>query len=214
MSSGDQQQLQRMTEDILGAQARHRRRTRWAVAAGVAVTIAVAVPVAIVMSHPVTNGHPIAAHQQTPTPTSSPRTAGGQPSSLSDEAQIYAVVIGGRPSADETRRRIYVRDEFCTGLMDLSGSRGACRPGPIPMETQRQIRRIVGPSVHFTSAPPRPSLDGPVMTIGTAAIDGDRAEVIVDMQCGPLCGQGATSVLTRRNGAWRVTGATGPGWIS
>jgi hypothetical protein len=219
MTSADERELRRMADDIVGAQARHRRRTRWAVLAGAAVALAVAVPVVVVVSHPVTAGHPVAAdRRKTMVPPSPPSrlTPTGKRQTVSDEARIYAAVIGGgRSGADRKSKPIYVMDRFCTGLMDLhSAGRGPCRPGPIPIEMQRQIRSISGAAVRFTASAPQPSLAAPVVTIGTATIDGDRAQVTVDMECGPLCGQGETSILTRYGDEWRVTGSTGPAWIS
>jgi hypothetical protein len=220
MSSGDERQLRRMTDDIVGAQARHRRHVRWAVVAGVVVTLAVAAPVAVVVSHPQTAGHPVAADQpRTVGPTSPPgrtRSATRPAAEVADQAQIYAVVIrGGSTSTSGNDKPIYVMDEFCTGLMDLSsGSRGPCEPGPIPVRLQKEIGRIAGPGVRFVHSAPQPHVGSPVVTIGTATIDGDRAQVTVDEECGPLCGQGETTVLTRQGHEWRVTGSTGPAWIS
>jgi hypothetical protein len=41
-----------------------------------------------------------------------------------------------------------------------------------------------------------------------------RATLGIEMFCGPLCGDGKTLVLARTDDGWRVTGTTGPEWIS
>jgi hypothetical protein len=221
MADGDDRQLRRIADDIVGAQARHSRRVRWALVSGAVLAVAVAVPLAVVVRHPQTAGHPVAADQVASlapkAPRSSGRSAAGQSSGASDAARVYAVVIGGPRTAASGRTSatpIYVPNEFCTGLMDLHGSRGPGAPGPIPADLQAQIRGIVGPRLHFVASPPQPSYDARVVTIGTATIDGDRAQVAVDMECGPLCGPGETTILTRSGDQWRATGSTGPGWIS
>lgn len=197
--SHDELRARRIGDDVLNTHAR-RRRTRWAMAGAGAAVVAIAVPMALALRHSTSGGG-----------------GAGGPTGISDEARIYAAVIAGRPHAEVGRAAepIYVIDEFCTGMIDIEGGkRGPCAAGHIPTALQQQIRRITEDRVRFTHSPPTPAAHSPMIRIGTATLTGDRAQVPVDVSCGPLCGQGDTKVVTRHGAEWRVTGVAGYAWIS
>ncbi len=79
-----------------------------------------------------------------------------------------------------------------------------------------QVLALAGPGVRFVADPPFPRRmgDAPVVTFGALHIHGSHASLAVGMTCGPLCGRGRTFVLVRAGDSWRITGTTGPEWIS
>jgi hypothetical protein len=108
---------------------------------------------------------------------------------------------------------LWVRDRLCDHLIELD-KRGPCPSAPIPVELQIEIRGLVGSHVHFVAEPPQASLEHPVVVLGAVRRTGDRAELAVDTQCGPLCGRGDTLILRRTASGWHTVGHTGLSWIS
>ncbi len=161
-------------------------------------------------SHRSTDAAPSTAPTQLP-----PRPGYHHRPRHSAEALIYAAALGGREAQADIRagNAVWIRHRFCNGMIELD-RRGRCDPAVVPRSLQLEIRALVGRSVHFTARPPEPSLHAPVITLGQVRQRGDRAEVAIDVHCGPLCGRGETLVLTRRAAGWTVTGQTGMAWIS
>ena len=56
---------------------------------------------------------------------------------------------------------------------------------------------------------------GPVLSLGSPAVDGDHAAITTGLWCGGTCGAGGTYALawTETEG-WVVTGMVGPQWVS
>jgi hypothetical protein len=133
---------------------------------------------------------------------------------MPDIAQIYAAALVGGPSSSKSPVRIYVRDHVCTAVPTNPGVQ--CDDRPISAEVQRSVRKLLGNKVEFvahTQAPRRQGVSA-VIVFGALTVTGAHATLGMEVLCGPLCGQGETLVLTRRDGRWRVTGTTGPEWIS
>src|SRR5690242_78376 len=145
----------------------------------------------------------------TPSPTSG----------ASQDALIYAAVLGGHSdTASGLRRVVYLRDMFCAGMIDI-GKRGPCTAGPIPMQLRHELVRLVGPGLHITANPPMPdprysTARIVVVQLGSINRVGSTARVAVDWQCGSLCGHGETVVLGKQGGSWIVTGHSRSAWIS
>jgi hypothetical protein len=78
------------------------------------------------------------------------------------------------------------------------------------------VSRQVGSAVRFVSRPPvaLPPGRSRLAVLGRAQLAGSRATVPVTVLCGPMCGEGETLVLTRSGGQWRVTGRSGPDWVT
>lgn len=147
-----------------------------------------------------------------PVATRSPTAAESQ------DALIYAAVLGGHSdTASGLRRVVYLRDMFCTGMIDI-GKRGPCTAGPIPVPLRRELVHLVGPGLHITANPPMPdprysTARIVVVQLGSINRVGPTARVAVDWQCGSLCGRGETVVLGKVGGSWVVTGHRSA-WIS
>jgi hypothetical protein len=127
-----------------------------------------------------------------------------------DRVGAYVAALGGRPPA----RDVYVRASICPEIVATAGA--DCRSEPIPADIQRAVRRRLGPRVTFRTDPPFPARpdDPPVYVLGALTVVGDSARIGRATLCGSLCGEGVTLTLARRHGQWRVTGQTGPMWIS
>ena len=52
------------------------------------------------------------------------------------------------------------------------------------------------------------------MSLGAIIPAGDGLHVAAGAGCGSQCGWGATYVVARQEGEWRVTGTTGSTWIA
>lgn len=86
-------------------------------------------------------------------------------------------------------------------------------PAALPEPTRSAIERATGARVHF-GPPPSATQQSPVVVLGVVRVRGAHAEVQRDYLCGPLCGSGWTVQLDRRDGSWKVTGRSGPAWVS
>lgn len=141
------------------------------------------------------------------TPTGSP------PPEVSDVAAVFIAVLGGAADPGSSKVRTYIRDStVCSRILHQR----PCRPVPIAQDVQDEVVAALGPRVVFAANPPgRLSPQRLIaVTLGAPKIDGDRATVTVETECGLLCGLGETVVLARTTNGWRRTGSTGPSWIS
>ena len=146
-------------------------------------------------------------------PTTAPTTTPAPP--VSDVAAVFLAVLGGEPDpgSSDPGTRMYIRDHtVCSQLL----RQPPCPPVLIPHDVRDQIVDVLGPQVVFTPSPPTRLSPGRAIavTLGAPKIDGDRASVSVETNCGPLCGLGETVVLTRTSDGWKRTGTTGSSWIS
>jgi hypothetical protein len=134
-----------------------------------------------------------------------------RPPHLSDAAAVFVAVLGGGSANGSVRTYVYDHTVCSQALRQPP-----CAPVPIPGGVQHEVGTVLGPEVIFTAQPPtRLSPGGPVVvTLGAPRIDGDRATVTVETNCGPLCGEGQIVVLARRGSGWVRTGTTGAHWIS
>jgi hypothetical protein len=141
--------------------------------------------------------------------TAAPRTPAPDHSQV---AAIFIAVLGGAAEPG-SNVRTYIHDStVCSQMLQQP----PCPPVPIPPDVQDEVVAALGPGVVFAPHPParlRPDRIVAV-TLGAPKIDGDRATVSVETQCGPLCGLGQTVVLKRTTDGWTRTGVAGPSWIS
>ncbi|MFN2517787.1 MAG: hypothetical protein ABR604_01915 [Jatrophihabitantaceae bacterium] len=202
----------RLADDVM-ERAQRRRRRRWAVSgACAAVALVAAIPLAVAMSRsPRAAGHVPAGAASTPA-----TEVGKAPS---DGAQVYAAGIrylAQRLAPGSHWRVLFILDHTCANASALSGPCGA---QPISAELQHDLAVALQPyaRVQFVSdhAKIRDSNltvvhDGVAVMLGRVRYVDNGAQVPVGVQCGGLCGLGETLVLKKNNGAWTVTGQTGP----
>jgi hypothetical protein len=195
---------------IAAAQRRRTRRTVIVGAGLLAAFTAVAIPVLSGLS--TGNGaeadptRPVDASRYVPTHTvAAPASA---------RARIYAAALTNGPHPQRIDAPLYVRDQVCATVVTKPGA--PCDDAAIPVAVQREVSRLVGPTVRFAANPrvPLDAGDRAVIVFGRLTIKGDGATLGIEVLCGPLCGQGQTLVLSERVGQWRVTGTTGAEWIS
>lgn len=149
---------------------------------------------------------------------SAPTTGGStstNPPAVSDAAAVFVAVLGGsHPKPSGAGPRTYIRDHtVCSQML----RQRPCPAVRIPDAVRDEIVAALGPRVIFTPSPPTRKLSPGTriaVTLGAPKIDGDRAYVSVETNCGPLCGLGETVVLARHGDVWMRTGSTGPSWIS
>lgn len=145
----------------------------------------------------------------------------------SGRAAAYALAI--RTLADEIGKPaakwpvLYIRDHACTSTTEAPGA-GRCDGEPIPAQLRKDVTaalRDYAP-VKFVTTEEELFDDelqirdgGAIVTLGTATFDGAAAQVPVGIVgSGGLNAQGLTYRLAQENGAWRITGTTGPAWIA
>lgn len=136
-------------------------------------------------------------------------TVAGRPTSDTDRAEVYLTLLGN------TSGRVFIVDHSCGDVG--KGPSFDCSGPAIPAGVQARIRGALGPAVRFGSMPPsgmQPDLRSMIVAFGPLTIAGDRARLGMAVHCGPLCGNGATYLLARSDGVWRITGQTGRQWIS
>lgn len=86
-------------------------------------------------------------------------------------------------------------------------------PG-LPAGVRRALQHRFGGRVRFAAAPVAVTRARPGVVLHDGRVDGDRARVDRDYLCGPLCGEGTRLLLARSAAGWRVTGTSGPNWVS
>jgi hypothetical protein len=133
---------------------------------------------------------------------------------VSDRAEIYAAALVhggyGEPGAGPSR---VIRIAICE-TVDQQPAGEDCNDGQIPIEVQRQVCSLVDVQfVEHIASPQRPG-DSAIIVFGALSVQDDHAMLGMEYLCGPLCGQGQTLILAKTDGTWRVTGTTGPAWIS
>jgi hypothetical protein len=181
-----------------------RRRTRRRVVTGVAVAAVVAVALLFQSGGggaPAASGGSDVVH----TTRSAP--------SVSERAQIYVAALSRHLHPGAARVPIYVHSSVCRSV---ASAPAGCDDGGIPVDVQREVTAMLGDAVRFIPQAPNPQgvEDPAVITFGELVVAGDHATLGMQTLCGPLCGQGQTLVLAKAQGTWRVTGTTGPEWIS
>lgn len=114
--------------------------------------------------------------------------------------------VGSPPPFDDVR--------VATAIGGTSGAPLA----PLQLESIAAAVEATGATVEFTSDP-RALIDElfdanqpgvAVVTVSSVDVDGDRAEVGMDLWCGSLCGVFLTYEAVLTDGAWTVTGPIGP----
>ena len=99
----------------------------------------------------------------------------------------------------------------------LGGSGGAALP-PLSLESIAVAVTDTGASIEFTDDP-RGMIDKlfdanepgvAVVTVGGLRVEDGRAEVDMELWCGSLCGVFLTYEAVEADGAWTITGPTGP----
>jgi hypothetical protein len=200
--SADEQQVQRIAEDIVVGHARHRRRARWAVGAGAGIAVAAAVPLAIVLYRPVTAGRPITMREQgtrqsthiAQSASIAPRYA--TPAMTTDDADIYAAVL--RDWQPFGALRVFQR---------VCNSEGVCSAGAETADLRRQLIMLLGARLHFLAHEP-----GAIQLQGVR-VRGNVASVRIEDGCGPMCLSGERVQLARAGASWRLSGDA-VRWIS
>jgi hypothetical protein len=131
----------------------------------------------------------------------------------SDVAAVFIAALSGATHSGSGNVRTYIRN--VTVCSQALGQR-PCPPVPIAQDVQDQVVAAIGSGVVFTSSlPSRLRPDRVVaVTLGAPTIEGGRAIVSVETECGSLCGLGETLVLKRTADGWERTGTTGTSWIS
>ncbi|MDT4912117.1 MAG: hypothetical protein QOC66_1245 [Pseudonocardiales bacterium] len=198
---------------VAAGNRRRTRRSAWLIGGVLAVAAAVTVPLLVGAAGG--RGPAVAGQTQAPPDTTAgsrvSANVGGQ---ISDRAAIYAAALIHR-SEPSTPAGVDVRDRICEKAITDPGTK--CRDSAIPLSVRREIAQLMPYGVHFVAREPG-ALNGtapPLIVFGALAItSGKRATLGIEMFCGPLCGDGKTLVLARTDDGWRVTGTTGPEWIS
>jgi hypothetical protein len=203
-----------LADRVLAAGSRcRRRRSAWMVGGVLTVEIAVAAPVLAARDgHPAlaadTRGSTAAGH------TSRSALPAGSSSPISGRAAIYAAALIHR-STGSVHADVYVRDQVCATVISKPGSQ--CADSAVPTRVRRELAQLLPFPVHFVAQRwgPRTGWVKSLIVFGSLTItQPDRATLGIETLCGPLCGDGKTLVLARTGDGWRVTGQTGPDWIS
>ncbi len=194
--SADEQQVQRIAEDIVVGHARHRRRTRWAVVAGAAIAVTAAVPLAVVLRRPVTDGRPVSLPERASTAPSRVAPLNTAAAPVADDARIYAAVLRDwRPSG---ALRIYQR---------VCNSDGVCSAGPATAGLRHELGELLDARARFVPHPMG------AVALQAVHIHGASASARVEENCGPMCVSGERAHLTRVGSDWQLTGGA-VHWIS
>lgn len=197
MSDADQRLVQRMTDDIVGAQARHRRRTRWAIGAGIVVALAVAAPLAVVLNRPAAGGHPAAApNLDASTSGAHHPMAPASGRSPSPQAEVYAAALRSWHGA--TAWNVY------RSVCDIGGTCSAGRP---TQALRDDLTALLGPALRFTDTAEYS------ISLQRVSVTGDHALAQLQQGCGPRCFEGQRAHYRRTPSGWREFGTTA-GWIT
>jgi hypothetical protein len=191
-----------LADRVVSQVRRRRTRRRVVTVAAVAAVVAVAL-----LFHSGGGGAPAASGGSDAVHTT--RSA----PSVSERAQIYVAALSRNLHPGVARVPIYVHIHVCRSV---ASAPAGCDDGGIPVDVQREVTAMLGDAVRFIPQAPNPQgvEDPAVITFGELAVAGDHATLGMQTLCGPLCGQGQTLVLAKAQGTWRVTGTTGPEWIS
>jgi hypothetical protein len=166
-----------------------------------------------------------------PGPPRSAPTASQNPGNLR-AVKVYAAVIRRLVTRDHTFgaaaspfRHIYVVDGV--DATAASPANGLGEPGArfdhdLKEALRRELRDL--PPLDFVSDPDSVRVgkhgmdgvrnNGVIITLGPLPRGAKKVKVSNSLWCGGLCGQWLTYVVELREGAWRVTGTTGPAAIS
>jgi hypothetical protein len=200
-----------LADPVLAAgRRRRRRRSAWIVGGVLAAAIAVAVPLLAVPDGRVAADDAAAAAD-----TTTSRARAGASTPVTDEALIYAAALSEGTTASSGRSDVFVRDYVCTTVISKPGSQ--CADAPIPMSVRREVAQLLPFPVRFVGQVwgPRNGPEKSLTVLGTlTGAHGNRATLEIETLCGLLCGEGKTLVLARTGDGWRVTGQTGPEWVS
>ena len=141
----------------------------------------------------------------TPSPSSPANDVGRQ-------VDIYAAIIGNETPAG----KLWIEDSICDSAGSPAGSEG-CEPMSAELRSALQQRY---PEAKFTHDPTAMQEDllneGGVIIYRLGPISGTDVRVVVPASywCGGLCGSGGKQVVEFIDGKWKVTGTTGPVWMS
>lgn len=156
---------------------------------------------------------------------------------LPRETAVYAAVIRQLVTKDHTFgggdpgfKIVYVMDGVVAGAGKIDGNVDESDPGqPFGDDAKAGLRTTLGdlPPVEFVSerssvvvgtnsgkAPGHVKNEGVLISLGPIEGSGTKAEVGNSLWINGLAGQWQTYVLEARDGAWKVTGTTGPVAIS
>lgn len=156
---------------------------------------------------------------------------------LPRETAVYAAVIRQLVTKDHTFgggdpgfKIVYVMDGVVAGAGKIDGNVDESDPAqPFSDDVKAGLRTTLGdlPPVEFVSerssvvvgtnsgkAPGHVKNEGVLISLGPIEGSGTKAEVGNSLWINGLAGQWQTYVLEARDGAWKVTGTTGPVAIS
>jgi hypothetical protein len=187
----DERRMQSIADEIVAGSARHQRRARWAVGAGVLIAVLVTAAALLVSLRGRDGDNRPLAADGSRAPSAHP--AGGQ---LSDDAQVYAATL------QHLRRSgaIVVYRRVCD-------SKGVCSAGSATARLRAELRELVGARLRYVGH----SLDA--TTLQSILLDGTRAQVEISNDCGRMCLSGERVRLAKISGTWRFTGDLTQ-WIS
>jgi hypothetical protein len=199
---------------------------RWAILVAATLTLAVSVEC---------GGGSDESQQPTPGATDSGESAA---ESTNRSAAIYAAVVRQLVTKDHTFggadpgfKVVYVLDGVVVDAADPSKPPSAHDPKePFSHDVKDGVSFLSTlaelPPVEFvasrhsvvvggsSSSPGQVKNSGVLISLGPIEPDGERVEVETSLWINGLAGQWLTYVLAQRNGAWKVTGTTGPMAIS
>lgn len=127
------------------------------------------------------------------------------------QVDIYAAIIG-----DDAVGDLWIEDRICDSVGDPAGSEG-CEPMSSELRSALQERYPAAKFTHDPTAMQEQLIDkGGVIIYRLGPISGTdvRVEVPASYWCGGLCGSGGKQVVEFVDGGWKVTGTTGPVWMS
>jgi hypothetical protein len=207
-----------LADDVID-RARHNRVRWWAVSSVcAAVALIAAVPLAVAINR---SPHPAAPGASTNTQA----TTNTRARAPSDEAQAYAAgveYLTGQLVPGQHWQVLYVLEDTCANTVSPTQS---CDPRPITAVLRHDLVSALRPyaPVQFVAADAkirdknlRVINEGVAVTLGgiVFAQNADTARLELSVQCGGLCGMGQTLLLAKQGEVWKVTGSTGPAWIS
>lgn len=206
-----------LADDVIH-RARRVRRRRWAITGTSGAVVAVA---ALSFAVTGTRTHDAAApnaDNRSPASASHPRPV--PPVSTAPtvpDAAIYVAALRNattNPNVGPVRQVLHVLAHTCDNV--IAANVGPCRPQPISVADQRVVAAALAPrvTVRFVTTSDPARVPGGLVTLGRIHLVRGGAQLPIEMQCGPLCGRGATLVLAQHAGAWTVTGTTGKDWIN
>lgn len=203
---------------VIAAARRRVRRGRAVAGSAIAIVVVVlGVPVAVELARTDTSGSsaavaPSAAArvERFAAPSSRATPAVGPDEVAVDAALVRHVVAASGPSVAS----VEIRTAICANADRASSTCVGGRTLTPAMQEQILAGISGSPPVRFVDAAAQdpPGSSGPggqrvFLTLGPARIAGNRATAWVQSWCGADCVRGDGYVVTRRSGAWRVTGS-------